>query len=134
MPIQKDEKEINSIDLKGTIKDKDIEIFALNDDIKLSINDKTNLYLKRFKTFCWHKNANDLKENINLYLDNCELNLDNKDYKIKDANVIIENGDINFEATIKDLDIPLKDGKTLEDTINRNYKADDLKIYTKTKI
>ena len=55
--------------LKGTIKDKDIEIFALNDDIKLSINDKTNLYLKDLKLFIDTKmNANDLKENINLYL------------------------------------------------------------------
>jgi len=134
LPIQKDEKEINSIDLKGTIKDKDIEIFALNDDIKLSINDKTNLYLKDLKLFVDTKmSTKDLKENINLYLDNCELNLDNKDYKIKDANVVIENGDINFEATIKDLDIPLKkDGKTLEEIqLIGNYKSDDLKIYTK---
>ncbi|MFY9081532.1 AsmA-like C-terminal domain-containing protein, partial [Aliarcobacter butzleri] len=134
LPIQKDEKEINSIDLKGTIKDKDIQIFALNDDIKLVINDKTNLYLKDLKLFIDTKmSTKDLKENINLYLDNCELNLDNKDYKIKDANVVIENGDINFEATIKDLDIPLKkDGKTLEEIqLIGNYKADDLKIYTK---
>ncbi|MFW3328029.1 AsmA-like C-terminal domain-containing protein, partial [Aliarcobacter butzleri] len=134
LPIQKDEKEINSIDLKGTIKDKNIEIFALNDDIKLVINDKTNLYLKDLKLFIDTKmSTEDLEENINLYLDNCELNLDNKDYKIKDANVVIENGDINFEATIKDLDIPLKkDGKTLEEIqLIGNYKADDLKIYTK---
>ncbi|WP_458411035.1 YhdP family protein [Aliarcobacter butzleri] len=134
LPIKKDEKEINSIDLKGTIKDKNIEIFALNDDIKLVINDKTNLYLKDLKLFIDTKmSTKDLKENINLYLDNCELNLDNKDYKIKDANVVIENGDINFEATIKDLDIPLKkDGKTLEEIqLIGNYKSDDLKIYTK---
>ncbi|WP_228285244.1 DUF3971 domain-containing protein [Aliarcobacter butzleri] len=134
LPIQKDEKEINSIDLKGTIKDKDIEIFALNDDIKLVINDKTNLYLKDLKLFVDTKmSTKNLKENINLYLDNCELNLDNKDYKIKDANVVIENGDIDFEATIKDLDIPLKkDGKTLEEIqLIGNYKSDDLKIYTK---
>lgn len=58
----------------------------MNDDIKLVINDKTNLYLKDLKLFVDTKmSTKDLKENINLYLDNCELNLDNKDYKIKDA-------------------------------------------------
>ena len=31
--------------------DKNIEIFALNDDIKLVINDKTNLYLKDLKLY-----------------------------------------------------------------------------------
>uniref|UniRef100_UPI0018DF9534 YhdP family protein n=1 Tax=Aliarcobacter butzleri TaxID=28197 RepID=UPI0018DF9534 len=131
---QKNEEQVNNIDLKGSIKDKNVEISALNEDIKLIINDETNLYLKDLKLFVDTKmSTKDLEENINLYLDNCELNLDNKDYKIKDANVVIENGDINFEATIKDLDIPLKkDGKTLEEIqLIGNYKSDDLKIYTK---
>ncbi|PUE64553.1 DUF3971 domain-containing protein [Arcobacter lacus] len=134
LPIQKNEKQVNNLDLKGSIKDKNVEISALNEDIKLIINDETNLYLKDLKVFVDTKmNANNFKENINLHLKNSELNIDNKNYNIKDAMVTVKDENVNFDATIKDLDIPLKkDGKNIEEIqLFGNYKKDDVKIYTK---
>lgn len=134
LPIQKDEKLIKDFHINGLIKDENIEISALDDDIKLIVNGETKLYLKDLKIFVDTKtNTNNLKQNLDLYLKNCKLDLDNETYKIKDASIAIKDESIDFDATIKDLDIPLKkDGENLEEIeLLGNYKKDDIKIYTK---
>lgn len=136
LPVKKYAQDIKDLDLKGSIQDGVVEIFSLNQDIKLKIDNEISLYLKDLEVFVNNENmsnTSNLKQNINLYLKNCDLNFDNKDFKIEDGAVFIKKDIIDFKAVIKDLDIPLKkDKKNIEEIeLLGNYKKDFIKIYTK---
>ncbi len=135
LPIQKDGQNVESLDVLGTINGKNIDINSADENIKLEVRDDLKIYLKNLNIILDTKkqDTSNLNQNMNVYLTNSELNLDGTTYKIKNANILLKKEEITFEATLKDLDIPLKkDGKKIDElTLLGVNKNNYTKLYTK---
>ncbi|WP_198306161.1 AsmA-like C-terminal domain-containing protein [Arcobacter vandammei] len=109
-PLYKNNKKLEELYILGEIKDNNISIHSKNEDIKVDIKDKIDIFLKDLTildTFSNSKNL-DFNEKIDVNLENCEFIQEDDTYNLKSAKVFIAKDEINFEASLKDFDSPLK--------------------------
>ncbi|WP_258237583.1 AsmA-like C-terminal domain-containing protein [Arcobacter sp. CECT 9188] len=133
LPIKKDDKSINTLDIIGNIEDNNVYISSKDDSIKLKIEDEISLYLNGYDIFYdTNNNQNiDISQSLHIYLKDTNLNINNDIYKIKDANIDIQKNLINFEAIMKELNLPIKkDDKEVENlTIIGKYQNGIVDLY-----
>ena len=135
-PLEKNGMKIENLDIIGNIEDKNVYISSIDEDIKLQIKDDVNLTLKNLSLNIDIKNNKDsLKKDVNISFINCDLILDGTIYQLKNANVIIKNQEVNFDAVVKNLDLPLKkNGKEIKElSLVGIQKDNNTKISTKNK-
>jgi len=135
-PIAKDGKPITKLDINGLIENENVLVSAFNDDIKLEIKDDINLSLKNIDiSIESKKHSNNFINNMNIYLDNSKLKIDDSIYDIKNAKIYMKKDYVNFEATVLNLDIPLKKANEgiKELTLLGTYKKDFLTLNTANK-
>jgi hypothetical protein len=135
-PIQKDDKLIDSLNIKGSIEDKKILISSEDELLKVEVKDQVNIYLKDLDVFIDTKKVNtSSKTSMNIFLENSKLKIDDSMYQLKNAKVNIKKDEIAFNAFIVNLDIPLKknDKKVEELSIEGIYTKDLTTLYTKNK-
>lgn len=134
LPIKKDGRTIDELDINGSIEKNNITLKTTNDDIKFEMNGQNKIYLKNLDIFVdTSKQKNDFTKNLNLYLQNCKLNIDESLYEIKDATIFIKKGQIDFDVTVRNPKIPLqKSNKNIEEiSLFGIYKDDYTKLTTK---
>ncbi|QKF89934.1 AsmA family protein (DUF3971 domain) [Arcobacter cloacae] len=135
-PLEKNGMKIENLDIIGNIEDKNVYISSIDEDIKLQIKDDVNLTLKNLSLNIDIKNNKDsLKKDVNINLINCDLILDGTNYQLKNANIFIKNQEVNFDAVVKNLDLPLKkNGKEIKElSLVGIQKDNNTKISTKNK-
>lgn len=135
-PLEKNGMKIENLDIIGNIEDKNVYISSIDEDIKLQIKDDVNLTLKNLSLDIDTKNNKDsLKKDVNINLINCDLILDGTNYQLKNANIFIKNQEVNFDAVVKNLDLPLKkNGKEIKElSLVGIQKDNNTKISTKNK-
>ena len=135
-PLEKNGTKIENLDIIGNIQNKNVYISSIDEDIKLQIKDDVNLTLKNLSLNIGVKNNKDsLKKDVNISFINCDLILDGTIYQLKNANVIIKNQEVNFDAVVKNIDLPLKkNGKEIKElSLVGIQKDNNTKISTKNK-
>lgn len=133
LPLLKNKKTLNELDILGSLKNDDIKIFSKDNDIKIFISKKMSLYLKDFDIVIDSKNTPSIADEIDIDLENCSLKIDDEIYQLEKASALIKKDFISFEAIINDLDIPLfKDGKKVEYLeISGTQSGNNTKLKTK---
>ena len=135
-PIQKDDKLIESLNIKGSIEDKKILISSEDEKLKVEVNEQVNIYLKDLDVLIDTKKVNtSSKTSMNIFLDNSKLKIDESVYELKNAKVNIKKDEIAFNAYVVNLDIPLKknDKKVDELSLEGTYSNNLTTLYTKNK-
>ena len=125
-PIQKNGKSIEELDIKGLIQDKNISISSNDENIRVEIKDELKIYLKNLDIVINNQTKNQkITKEMKVLLANCKLKVNDEIYEIKQGNVLLKKEQINFDAIVSNLDIPLKKD-------NKFVKILDLSgIYTK---
>ena len=125
-PIQKNGKSIEELDIKGLIQDKNISISSIDENIRVEIKDELKIYLKNLDIVINNQTKNQkITKEMKVLLANCKLKVNDEIYEIKQGNVLLKKEQINFDAIVSNLDIPLKKD-------NKFVKILDLSgIYTK---
>jgi hypothetical protein len=109
LPIQRDNKNIDALDISGKIEDGKIKISSKDEDLKIEIDDKLNIYLRNLDVLVDSKLQNSgLQQNMNINLLNSKLKVENDIYHLEKAKISIMNKEINFEADVKDLNLPIR--------------------------
>jgi hypothetical protein len=135
-PIQKDDKNINSLDITGKIEKDKVTIISKDENIKIQIADKLNIFLKNIDVILDPKlKESGLERDMNINLTNSRLKIDNDIYHLKNAKIQIENKAIDFEADVKNLDLPIrKNNEKVENlSLIGNIKNNITLIQTKEK-
>ena len=116
LPLEKNNKKIDSLEIIGKIEDKKIKISSKDEDIKIEMVDIPNIYLRNLDLIIDSKiQDSGLKQDLNLYLNNSNLKIDADIYQIEKANIFIKNGVLDFEADVKNLDLSIrKNGEKIE--------------------
>ncbi|MGJ0309550.1 YhdP family protein [Aliarcobacter cryaerophilus] len=139
VPIKKDNKEINSLDFYGNINKDSVQISSIDNSIRLNFKDNIELFLDGYDIY-YNENISKnskLEFDTNIDLKNSKLFFDNQEYKIKSANFNIKKDLITFNASLFDLDLPIKKdnqdlkeldilGKYKNDILDINSKKDDI--------
>lgn len=137
VPLQQNGKVIENLDINGSIQDKNTTISSSDEKIRLEIKkDDVKIILKDLDVVINSKNQNTkIAKDININLDNCKLMLDEDTYNIKKAKVLLKKEQINFDALVTDLEIPLKkDNKLVKELdLTGVYTKDLTTISTKNK-
>lgn len=135
LPIQKDEKSIDSLEINGKIENGKTNISSKDEDIKIEIDDKLNIYLRNLDVILDNKkieNSN-LKQEVIINLFNTKLKVDTDIYYLEKATIFVKNNGIDFEADVKDLTLPIKknDDKIEKLSLIGSLKNDTTFIKTK---
>lgn len=136
LPLLRNDKNIDSLEIIGKIEDGKTKISSKDEDIKIEISDKWNLFLKNIDIVLDSKIKNsNLKQDINIYLFNNKLKINSDIYHLNNAKVFIKKGLINFDADIRNLDLPIRKNDNRVENLNLigNIKNDLTSIYTKNK-
>ena len=110
LPIQKDERNIDSLEINGKIENGKTNISSKDGNIKIEIDDKLNIYLQNLDVILDNKKIEkgNLKQEIIINLFNTKLKMDADIYYLENAKISIKNSGIDFEADVKDLTLPIK--------------------------
>ena len=135
LPIQKNEKSIDSLEINGKIENGKTNISSKDEDIKIEIDDKLNIYLRNLDVILDNKkieNSN-LKQEVIINLFNTKLKVDTDIYYLEKATIFVKNNGIDFEADVKDLTLPIKknDDKIEKLSLIGSLKNDTTFIKTK---
>ena len=136
LPLQKNDKNIDSLEIIGKIENNKTKIFSKDEDIKIDIGDKLNIFLRNTDVVLDSKIQNSgLNQDMNINLFNSKLKIDNDFYQIDKAKIFIQNKNIDFEADIKDLNLPIRKNDTKIEKLSLigNIKNDSTFIHTKEK-
>jgi hypothetical protein len=127
-PIQKDGKLIENMDIKGLIDNKSISIESNDGNVKLEMKDGLKIFLKDIDVVINSENQNNkFLKDMNIYLNNSKLKIDDEVYEIKNAKIYIKKDQINFDASVINLDIPLKkDNKLITELSLKGIYTKDL--------
>ena len=127
-PIERNNEKLTSLNIKGLIKRDYIRVNTLDEKIKVETKDKNiNLSLIDTDILIDTKNSSTKSElpTLNITAKNSKLKIDGDIYNLIKANAKIKANSISFDASVKDLDIPLqKEGKKI-------VRLDVKGIYTK---
>ncbi|RWS46043.1 DUF3971 domain-containing protein [Arcobacter suis] len=135
LPIQKDERNIDSLEINGKIENGKTNISSKDGNIKIEIDDKLNIYLQNLDVILDNKKIEkgNLKQEIIINLFNTKLKMDADIYYLENAKISIKNSGIDFEADVKDLTLPIKknNDKIEKLTLIGSIKDDITSIKTK---
>lgn len=135
LPIQKDERNIDSLEINGKIENGKTNISSKDGNIKIEIDDKLNIYLQNLDVILDNKKIEkgNLKQEIIINLFNTKLKMDTDIYYLENAKISIKNSGIDFEADVKDLTLPIKknNDKIEKLTLIGSIKDDITSIKTK---
>ena len=110
LPLQKNDTNIDSLEINGKIEDGKTKISSKDEDIKIEIDDKLNIYLQNLDVILENKKieTSNLKQEVVINLLNSKLKIDTDIYCLENAKIFIKNSGIDFEADVKDLNLPIK--------------------------
>ena len=110
LPLQKNDTNIDSLEINGKIEDGKTKISSKDEDIKIEIDDKLNIYLKNLDVILENNKieTTNLKQEVIISLFNSKLKMDTDIYYLENAKIFIKNSGIDFEADVKDLNLPIK--------------------------
>ena len=110
LPLQKNDTNIDSLEINGKIEDGKTKISSKDEDIKIEIDDKLNIYLKNLDVILENNRieTTNLKQEVIINLFNSKLKIDKDIYYLENAKIFIKNSGIDFEADVKDLNLPIK--------------------------
>ena len=110
LPLQKNDTNIDSLEINGKIEDGKTKISSKDEDIKIEIDDKLNIYLKNLDVILENNRieTTNLKQEVIISLFNSKLKMDTDIYYLENAKIFIKNSGIDFEADVKDLNLPIK--------------------------
>ena len=110
LPLQKNDTNIDSLEINGKIEDGKTKISSKDEDIKIEIDDKLNIYLKNLDVILENNKieTTNLKQEVIINLFNSKLKIDKDIYYLENAKIFIKNSGIDFEADVKDLNLPIK--------------------------
>lgn len=136
LPLQKNDKNIDSLEIIGKIENNKTKISSKDEDIKIEIGDKLNIFLRNIDVILDSKiKDSGLKQDMDINLFNTKLKIDTDIYQIEKAKIFINNKNIDFEVDIKDLNLPIRKNDTKIETLSLigNVKNDLTSISTKNK-
>ena len=134
LPLQKNDKNIDSLEIIGKIENNKTIISSKDEDIKIEIGDKTDIFLRNIDVVLDSKIQNSgLKQDMNINLINSKLKLDSDVYQIEKAKIFIKNKNIDFEADVKNLNLPIRKNDTKIESLSLigSIKNDLTSINTK---
>ncbi len=110
LPLQKNDTNIDSLEINGKIEDGKTKISSKDEDIKIEIDDKLNIYLQNLDVILENNKieTTNLKQEVIINLFNSKLKIDKDIYYLENAKIFIKNSGIDFEADVKDLNLPIK--------------------------
>ena len=110
LPLQKNDTNIDSLEINGKIEDGKTKISSKDEDIKIEIDDKLNIYLQNLDVILENNKieTTNLKQEVIISLFNSKLKMDTDIYYLENAKIFIKNSGIDFEADVKDLNLPIK--------------------------
>ena len=110
LPLQKNDTNIDSLEINGKIEDGKTKISSKDEDIKIEIDDKLNIYLQNLDVILENNRieTTNLKQEVIISLFNSKLKMDTDIYYLENAKIFIKNSGIDFEADVKDLNLPIK--------------------------
>ncbi|MDD4330057.1 MAG: AsmA-like C-terminal domain-containing protein [Aliarcobacter sp.] len=110
LPLQKNDTNIDSLEINGKIEDGKTKISSKDEDIKIEIDNKLNIYLKNLDVILENNRieTTNLKQEVIISLFNSKLKMDTDIYYLENAKIFIKNSGIDFEADVKDLNLPIK--------------------------
>ena len=110
LPLQKNDTNIDSLEINGKIEDGKTKISSKDEDIKIEIDDKLNIYLQNLDVILENNKieTTNLKQEVIINLFNSKLKIDTDIYYLENAKIFIKNSGIDFEADVKDLNLPIK--------------------------
>ena len=137
LPLQKNDTNIDSLEINGKIEDGKTKISSKDEDIKIEIDDKLNIYLKNLDVILENNRieTTNLKQEVIISLFNSKLKMDTAIYYLENAKIFIKNSGIDFEADVKDLNLPIKknNNKIEKLSLIGSLKNDTTFIETKNK-
>ena len=134
LPLQKNDKNIDSLEIIGKIENNKTIISSKDEDIKIYIADKPDIFLRNIDVVLDSKIQNSgLKQDMNINLINSKLKLDSDVYQIEKAKIFIKNKNIDFEADVKNLNLPIRKNDTKIESLSLigSIKNDLTSINTK---
>ena len=134
LPLQKNDKNIDSLEIIGKIENNKTIISSKDEDIKIEIGDKPDIFLRNIDVVLDSKIQNSgLKQDVNINLFNSKLKLDSDVYQIEKAKIFIKNKNIDFEADVKNLNLPIRKNDTKIESLSLigSIKNDLTSINTK---
>ncbi|MDD2896009.1 MAG: AsmA-like C-terminal domain-containing protein [Aliarcobacter sp.] len=109
LPIQRDNKNIDSLDIIGKIENGKTMISSKDEDLRIEIDDKLNIYLQNLDVIVDSKLQNSgLQQDMNINLLNSKLKVGSDIYHLERGKISILNKAINFEVDVKDLNLPIR--------------------------
>lgn len=135
-PIQQNGKAVENLDVKGLIQGNNTTIISSDEKIKVEIKDGLKIFLKDIDVVINSKTQNsNFAKNLNINLENSKLKIDDDVYHIKKAKVLLKKDQINFDALVSNLDLPLKkaDKNVTDLNIMGTYTKDLTTISTRNK-
>ncbi|MDD2887601.1 MAG: AsmA-like C-terminal domain-containing protein [Aliarcobacter sp.] len=109
LPIQRDNKNIDSLDINGKIEDGKTTVSSKDEDLKIEIADKLNIYLRNLDVMVDSKLQNSgLQQDMNINLLNSKLKVGSDIYHLEKGKISILNKAINFEVDVKELNLPIR--------------------------
>ncbi|MDD3055522.1 MAG: AsmA-like C-terminal domain-containing protein [Aliarcobacter sp.] len=137
LPLQKNDTNIDSLEINGKIEDGKTKISSKDEDIKIEIDDKLNIYLQNLDVIFENNKieTTNLKQEVIISLFNSKLKMDTDIYYLENAKILIKNSGIDFEADVKDLNLPIKknNNKIEKLSLVGSLKNDTTFIETKNK-
>ena len=134
LPLQKNDKNIDSLEIIGKIENNKTIISSKDEDIKIEIGDKPDIFLRNIDVVLDSKiQSSGLKQDMNINLINSKLKLDSDVYQIEKAKIFIKNKNIDFEADVKNLNLPIRKNDTKIESLSLigSIKNDLTSINTK---
>ncbi len=99
LPLQKNDTNIDSLEINGKIEDGKTKISSKDEDIKIEIDDKLNIYLQNLDVILENNKieTTNLKQEVIINLFNSKLKIDKDIYYLENAKIFIKNSGIDFE-------------------------------------
>ena len=108
-PLQKNDKNIDSLEIVGKIENGKTNISSKDEDIRIEIGKNLNIFLRNIDVVLDSKiQDNSANKDMNINLENSKLKVDIDIYHLKNARIAVKNKVIEFEANLKDLNLPIR--------------------------
>ena len=116
-PIEKENIPLDNLEIQGNISENKTTISSLDSNIRLEIDEEFKIFLKDLNVnIDTEKQRDNLNRKMSIYLQNSKLKIDDSVYDLKSANIFLNNRQINFEANVINLDLPIKkDNKEIKE-------------------
>ncbi|QKJ23381.1 AsmA family protein (DUF3971 domain) [Poseidonibacter lekithochrous] len=134
-PLFKNEKQIKTLDIKGSIKNGFTKVKSDDNRIKVNVkNDDLNIYLKDLDIYIDTKSEDNTKlTDMDISGENLSLKIDDEKYYAKTVKANFNKGKITFEALAYNLDIPIMKNDKVVTSLDLLGEVDNDNIVIQTK-